>query len=177
MTTTRRITARGFSLIEVLLVLAIISIMAAMVINAFSNASQDSRVVVARQQQASLQSAVNNWTSGQIGRIISVDTTGDSVPDTDFRLSVEQVRVNWWTKPIVTTAANTRTARDRLDLVKDYLDEDTYEHFKQNSPSGDKSKIVSNAMKKTDRYLELPLWDPVSATKRYPYPKVDLYQP
>ena len=57
----------GFSFVEMLLVLGIISIMAAIVINSFSNASQDSRNVVARQQQATLQSAINNWVAGQIG--------------------------------------------------------------------------------------------------------------
>ena len=52
---------RGFSLVELLLVLGIISIMASIVINSFSNAAQDSRNVLAKQQQAPWQSAVNNW--------------------------------------------------------------------------------------------------------------------
>ena len=60
-------TNTGFSLVELLLVLGIVSIMAAIVINSFSNAAQDSRNVVARQQQATLQSAVNNWVAGQVG--------------------------------------------------------------------------------------------------------------
>ena len=60
-------TNAGFSLVELLLVLGIVSIMAAIVINSFSNAAQDSRNVVARQQQATLQSAVNNWVAGQVG--------------------------------------------------------------------------------------------------------------
>ena len=59
--------SKGFSLVELLLVLGIISIMASIVINSFSNAAQDSRNVIARQQQATLQSAVNNWVASQIG--------------------------------------------------------------------------------------------------------------
>ena len=45
---------KAFSLVELLLVLAIISIMAALVINSFSNAAQDSRNVMARQQQENM---------------------------------------------------------------------------------------------------------------------------
>ena len=59
--------SRGFSLVELLLVLGIISIMASIVINSFSNAAQDSRNVLAKQQQATLQSAINNWVASQIG--------------------------------------------------------------------------------------------------------------
>ena len=57
----------GFSLVEVLVVIAIISILATLVINSFSNAAHDSREIIARQQQAVVQTAVSNWVVGEIG--------------------------------------------------------------------------------------------------------------
>ncbi len=51
----------AFSLIELLIVIAIIGVMASMVVAAFSNATQDARRVVVLQQQAVLQEALNTW--------------------------------------------------------------------------------------------------------------------
>ena len=168
--------AAAFSLVEVLLVLAIISIMAALVITAFSNASQDARNVMARQQQATLQSAINNWTSSQIGRWMPVDTDGDNSPDATLQMTIARTRDQynygtWWTNP----PSGKRTAVQRIQLVKDYLDEDTYQHFSDHSPSGDTSKLRTAAMKKTGQYLQLPDWAAPTAGNRHPYPKVDLY--
>ena len=57
---TDRKNSDGFSLVELLMVLTIISIMAALVINAFTNAAEDSAEIISRQQQAALQSALGN---------------------------------------------------------------------------------------------------------------------
>ena len=177
MTTLRnQTTSRGFSLIEVLLVLAIISVMAAMVINAFSNATQDSRNVVARQQQASLQSAISNWATAQIGRKVTMDPDGGGPADEDdFEFSVGLTRArynyaNWWTDP----PTGELNAHQRLALVGGYLDDDTLAHFTDNSPDTDTAKITSVAMRKTGTYLQLPKWDESNARS---YPKVDLIQP
>lgn len=174
-----RAARQAFSLVEVLLVLAIISIMAALVINAFSNASQDARNVMARQQQATLQSAVNNWASGQIGGYEAPDAGN---PTQLYQRTVTYVRNkynfadNYWTS----TPTNPRKSRTdggvvgRLELIKDYLDEDTFQHLSDNSPS-DKAKVQSGAMYKTGQHIELSTWATPSASNRNPYPKVDLY--
>ncbi len=59
-TQTKRV-RRGFSLVEMLIVIAIISILGSMVITAVSNASQDSSRRVAEQQQVALQQALTAW--------------------------------------------------------------------------------------------------------------------
>jgi prepilin-type N-terminal cleavage/methylation domain-containing protein len=53
--------SRAFSLIELLVVICVIGILSALIIASISNASRDSRWTVARQQQATLQTALNAW--------------------------------------------------------------------------------------------------------------------
>lgn len=124
---------KGFTLVEMLLTIAVMSIMAALVISSFSNAAQDSRRVVARQQQAALQEAVNNWVSGQLiagGSLNSVKTTYN-------------------------TAAN---GKARLGLVASYLDDGTFAHFNSETSSAVPNKILSEALKKVGDHIEMPSW-------------------
>lgn len=62
MATSRR---NGFSLVELLIVIAVIGILSALIISAISNATDDSRLAVARQQQVVLQEALNSWIAAQ----------------------------------------------------------------------------------------------------------------
>jgi|TARA_B110001454_G_C12686425_1_gene420370 prepilin-type N-terminal cleavage/methylation domain-containing protein len=174
------LSAKAFSLVELLLVLAIISIMAALVINSFSNAAQDSRNVMARQQQATLQSAINNWISGQVGGFESPDPSN---PSRRYERTVGYVRnkynyaSNYWTE----SPSHPRGSRSnqgvigRLELIKDYLDDGTYSHLADSSPTSNFNRIQSSAMAKTGQYIELSAWSSPAAEKRTPYPKVELY--
>ncbi len=132
---------RGFTLVEMLIVISVIAIMAAMVISAFSNAAQDTRRVVARQQQAAVQSAVNAWVASQ--------SSGTG--------SLAGARTAY-------NAATTSLAR--LNLVANYLDDKTTAHFRTNTTNT--NQVLSEALKKTNQYLELPTWNASS------YPKVEL---
>ncbi len=143
----------AFSLIEMLMVIAIISVMAALVISAFSNASYDARDVMARQQQATIQSAVSNWISGKVSGTTTVATA--------------KALYNF--KAVGTK----RTALERLELVKDYLDSGTYDHFTAYTTDG--TKVRSASMKKIKKYLVLTDWPDVTATNKAPYPKVELF--
>ncbi len=171
---------KAFSLVELLLVLAIISIMAALVINSFSNAAQDSRNVMARQQQATLQSAINNWISGQVGGFESPDPNN---PLRRYERTVGYVRNkynyagDYWTDSPTSPRASrsNRGVIGRLELIKDYLDDDTYRHLSDSSPVADFNRIQSGAMAKTGQYIELSVWSPPGEGKRSPYPKVELY--
>jgi len=55
---------RAFTLIEMLLVVAVIGILTSLVIAAIFNSAADARLVIARQQQATVQEALNAWISG-----------------------------------------------------------------------------------------------------------------
>ena len=131
---------RAFTMVEMLIVIAVIGIMSALVISAFSNAAQDTRRVVARQQQAAVQNAVNAW----------VNAKSDEVG-----LSGALTLYN--------TAGN---SRDRLTLVRDYLDDSSYAHFLSNTTAA--AEIKSAALKKTGQHLALDTWVATS------YPKVEL---
>jgi prepilin-type N-terminal cleavage/methylation domain-containing protein len=103
----------GFTLVELLIVISIIGIIAGMVIASYSNASQDSRRVVASQQQIVLQSAVDNWIAGQTN------------------LSTAQAAYN---------AATNSAAR--LSLVSAYLDDTTAAQFTNNASGQLQSSVM-----------------------------------
>lgn len=83
---------QGFTLVEILLVVAVIGIMTSMVIAAITNSSADARLVIARQQQATVQEALNAW-------IASTNLTGARA-----------------------TYAAATTPSAKMDLIKKYLD-------------------------------------------------------
>jgi prepilin-type N-terminal cleavage/methylation domain-containing protein len=140
-------TARGFTLVEMLLVIAIVSVLAAMVISNFSNASQDTRAVIARQQLAVTQEAVNHYVNREIGRVTTVGGSGKSVSQ-------------------VMTAYNAASnAQTRYNLFKNYLDDSTQTSLTVDTSTG---RITSQAMRDVGMYLTLPDWASSS------YPKVQL---
>jgi len=151
-------TRNAFTLIEMLIVIAIISILAAMAISSFSNAAQDSREVLVRQQLATIQEAVNNWASRQIGKVVPDATAGPpAVTSPNFGpnpRTIEQVRGIY----------NGKNAPSRFGLFSGYLDTATLESI--SPPNDTTGRFTTDAMRQTGYYLTLPNWDAGS------YPKV-----
>jgi prepilin-type N-terminal cleavage/methylation domain-containing protein len=121
----------AFTLVELLIVIAIIAVMASLVISAFSNAAQDTRQVVANQQQAVVQEAVNSWVAQA-----SSGTNSLAAARTQYNLST--------------------TSLARLTLVRAYLDDGTYNHLTNNTTNAD--QVRSEAMSKAGRYLQITDW-------------------
>ncbi|MCC6883994.1 MAG: type II secretion system protein [Verrucomicrobiales bacterium] len=138
----------AFSLIEMLIVISIISIMATLVISSFSSASNDTRRVLGRQQQAALQNAVNAWVSA---------TSVGNVPGSQKPASLEYARGIY---------NATGTPQARLLLVQGYLDAATFQHFSETTTNS--AKVQTDALKKLNQYIDLPSWTYGS------YPQVNL---
>ena len=138
---------RAFTLVEMLLVIAIISILAGMAISNFSNASQDTREVVARQQLAVVQEAVNHWVNHEIGRVATAGGTGKTVAQ------------------VMATYNATATTSARYALFSNYLDEATRDNLTVDDST---SRITSQAMRDVSKYLAVPDWAAAS------YPKIQL---
>lgn len=134
---------KGFTFIELVIVIAVVGIMSALAIGAFSNGAEDAREIVARQQQAAIQTAVNGWVVGQI--------SGSQ--------SVSQIR---------STYNTSATSEARLNLVRDYLDDESYDHFYQQGQIQPSDEVTSEATRRLGWHISLGSWTDSS------YPKVDL---
>lgn len=127
--TTTAPTEGAFSLIELLITMAVIGVMSALIIAAITNASRDSSHVIARQQQVVLQEALNAW--------ISANTSG--------------------TNTITRARTAYSAASDKLALVRDYLQASTYDHLDDNTTAA--NQIKSSAMNKAGVYLSFSEWN------------------
>ncbi len=133
----------GFTLIEALMTVAIIGIMAALVISAFSSASSDSNRIVARQQQAALQAAVMSWVNGDANRVDVINaTTGDGKMRT-----IAEIQTNY--NSVLTSLA-------RMNLVSGYMDSTTASMFVTYTTNS--SKIATGALNSINQHLEMPNW-------------------
>jgi len=142
----------GFTFIEALMTIAILGMMATLVVSAFSNAGTDSARIVARQQQASLQGALNAWVNGEANRTDVINaTTGTGRPRT-----IAQIQ----------TAYNAVSGNlNRFNLIAAYLDSNTTDYFTSYSSS---SQIKSDALNTSKQYIAFPDWADNS------YPQVTL---
>ena len=135
--------SHAFKFVELIIVIAVVGILTALAIGSFANGAQDAREIVARQQQAALQTSVNAWVASQL-------TTNATVSG------------------VRSTYNGATTSEARLTLIKDYLDEETYDHFWDQDLVQPSDEISSEATRKLGWHISLPDWASGS------YPKVSL---
>lgn len=138
----------GFTLVELLLVIAIIGILSSLVLAAVGNAARDSREVVARQQQVVVQEALNAWISRESSRM---NTNG--VP-----LGLSGARSNY------NAASGNRQMLTSTNYLRNYLSEETIAMLTDtNYATG--QNIASEAIKKSGyTTLQFSAW----TTSNYP---------
>jgi prepilin-type N-terminal cleavage/methylation domain-containing protein len=134
----RKLSTSAFSLIELLIVVTIIGILAAIVIASFSNATQDSRNVIVLQQQAVVQGALNSW--------IAHASSGQS--------SLSSARTLY-------NAASGGSGK--LALIAPYLDSTTVSQFSAHGAVA--NALQSDAMERTDHYITFSAWNAGSYPK------------
>ena len=123
-----KIPKKAFSLVELLIVIAVIGIMSALILTSINNAAQDSRLAIARQQQVVLQAALNTWINSPTNTTLA-----------DAKLAYN----------------NEATSVAKLQLVREYLQNDTFEQFNANSAN---EQIRSSVMIKAGVHLTFSAW-------------------
>lgn len=121
----------GFTLIEMLLVVAVIGIMSALIVAAVTNSAGDARLVIARQQQAVVQEALNAW--------VAANSSGTN--------SLQNARAAYGAQS---------NSLGRLTLIRDYLDSTTYDHMADFTTNG--ALIQSDALAKSGLGLQFSTW-------------------
>jgi type II secretory pathway pseudopilin PulG len=134
----------GFSFIEAILTISIVGIMGSMIVSAITNASRDAHRIVARQQQASVQAAVNSWVMSQMR-----DTTTGQVK------SIKSIRDYYNSQP--TFKARLSLLAPSTSGVGGYLDKTTSDHFLEYTDNTD--RVESSALEAGKQHLELPDWE------------------
>ncbi len=148
----------GFSFVEAIFTIAIIGIMSSLVVAAISNASRDAHRVMARQQQASVQSALTAWVMSQtrVGSTAQVRSL-ESVRTTYNALGTTSARFNLLIPNPTSPDPNLRAG---------FLDQTTADHFLDYTTGTDRMK--SGALDNAKQYLSLPTWQSGD------FPRVDL---
>ncbi len=80
----------AYSLVELLVVIAVIAVIAGLVVSSMSGTKESAHTLIARQQQAELQTALNNWisrTSSQPGGLAEARSKYNSASDKLLLLS------------------------------------------------------------------------------------------
>jgi prepilin-type N-terminal cleavage/methylation domain-containing protein len=145
----------GFSLVEMLITIAIMGVLTGLVVTSVSSASRDASRMIAKQQASEVQSAVNAWASS------SANMREPATSAFAGRLvSIESVRASY-------NAASTTSAR--FELIKSFLDDSIADHFTTYTTNTD--KLQSEALVNSKQYLKLEDWAAGGAS----YPKVSLY--
>lgn len=146
--TIRKQRRTGFSFVEAIFTIAIIGIMSSIVVAAISNASRDAHRVMARQQQASVQSALTAWVMAQ-SRVGST---------AQFR-SLESVRTTYNALPTSLARFNllvpNATSPD-ASLRAGFIDQTTADHFLDYTTNP--SQLLTAALENAQQYLSLPDW-------------------
>ncbi len=122
------------------MVIAIIGVLASLVIASFSNVTQDTRNVIALQQQAVLQEALNNW----ISQASSPAGAG----------SLQAAK---------TLYDGAASASAKLALVSPYLDPATTAQFTAHGAVA--NALNTETMEKTQQYVVFSTWEAGSYPK------------
>ncbi len=140
----KRSLRKGFTLTESIITIAIIGVMASLVVGAISNGSRDAQRIVARQQQAALQNAINSW-------VMSETRVGDtrqvrSLKDIRDAYNAQTTSLGKFTAFLVPDS----------DGVGGFLDQNTADHIVTYTTNTDRLKSAALDMARQHLVLQHP---------------------
>jgi|GEM_PF-678410 len=147
---------QAFTFVEAVFTIAIIGIMAALAVSAISNGARDANRIVARQQQAAVQEAVNAWVMSQ-SRVRST-VNGEETAQIQTLSAIRTIY-----NALPTTSARFEKLRPDLqnpdpNKRAGFLDSATIEHFDEYKDKAGTDKLISAALYGAKQYLTLPAW-------------------
>jgi prepilin-type N-terminal cleavage/methylation domain-containing protein len=146
---------KGFSLIEGVITIAIIGIMASLVVGAISNVSKDAQRIVGRQQQATVQNAINAWVMSQT-----------RVGTTSQLMSVSDIRALYNGQSTAKGKFDTFLAPNAGTGLGGFIDKATADHFTEYTTNT--ARLKTAALHQAKQHLQLPAWTAGG------FPRVDL---
>lgn len=135
---------KGFTLTESIITIAIIGVMASLVVGAISNGSRDAQRIVARQQQAALQNAINSWVMSET-----------RVGNTRQVKSLKDIRDAYNGQTTSLGKFSTFLAPD-VNGVGGFLDKNTADHIVGYTTNTDKLKSAALDMARQHLVLQHP---------------------
>jgi len=138
----------AFTFVEAIFTIAVIGIMSALALTAISNGSRDANRIVARQQQAAIQEALNMWVmaqsrvgnTAQVRSLVNIQASYNALTTTEARFNL-----------LVPNPASPDP-----NQKEGYIDQSTADHFFAYRESSD--KLHSAALKGAKQYLVLSNW-------------------
>jgi type II secretory pathway pseudopilin PulG len=149
---------QAFTFVEAIFTIAVIGIMSALALTAISNGSKDANRIVARQQQAAIQEALNGWVMSQtrVGNTAQIRSLA-SIQASYNALTTTEARFN-----LLVPNPNSPDPNQK----EGYIDRSTSDHFFAYRESSD--KLYSASLKAIKQYLVLSDWATGS------FPKVEM---
>ncbi|MCX6854408.1 MAG: type II secretion system protein [Verrucomicrobia bacterium] len=138
----------GFTFVEAIFTIAVIGIMSSLALTAISNGSRDANRIVARQQQAVIQEALNSWVMSQsrVGSTAQVRSLAN-IQASYNALTTTEARFNLLVPNPSSPDPNQKEG---------YLDQTTADHFFAYKETSE--RLHSAALKGAKQYLVLSNW-------------------
>lgn len=158
----------GFSLVEALITISLLAILSAIVVSSYTDASNQSHAVIARQQVAAVKSALDSYVNAQLSRVVLAE---DEVIDKGASYNtttISQLRSSYNAEGMDTAS--------RWNLIVSYIAKESLDseftpgRFKIDPATG---YLVSASLVADKKVIELPAW----VSGRSTYPTVKFFDP
>jgi prepilin-type N-terminal cleavage/methylation domain-containing protein len=141
----KRSLQKGFTLTESIITIAIIGVMASLVVSAISNGSRDAQRIVARQQQAALQNAINSWVMSET-RVSALSRQVKSIKDIRDAYNAQTTSLGKFSTFLAPDASG----------IGGFLDKNTADHILEYTTNTDKLKSAALDMARQHLVLQHP---------------------